>query len=429
MIGSASNVADRDRQQTFRVAIRRFGPFESAIRKQWADFQAATGSPLHLEWESLDLNPLVDSLLAQGGLKDGTWDIAFIVTDWLADAVADGALRDLAPFMREHPVPDYPEGWVPALTGMQQFADAVYGLPYHDGPECLIYRGDLFSDPLEQAAFRERFGYPLAAPRTWRHFEDVARFFNRPQEGLYGTVFAAYPDGHNSVYDFCLQLWSRGGELTDAASHPTLDIPEATAALDFYRRLVNDRDATPPGQEEIDSVKSGELFASGAVAMMVNWFGFAAVCEQPGCPVKGRTAVTTLPSEEGMPPASLNVYWLLAVAAGSSHPDTAYAFARHCCTAAMDKVTTLEGGIGCRLSTWADPEVNALIPFYAELPRLHEGTRTLPRSRTLPALIHIIDQAVHAAITGDESSEAILRQAQASASRLVGRDEPTATNR
>ncbi|MGH2613919.1 MAG: extracellular solute-binding protein [Thermomicrobiales bacterium] len=408
----------RNRDETFRVAIRRFGPFETAVEKQWADFQAATGCALHLEWESLDLNPLVETLFAREGLKDGTWDLAFIVTDWLADAVHSQSLRDLSADMRAHPVPGYPRGWVPMLTGMQQFGDAVYGLPYHDGPECLIYRGDLFADPAEQAAFAERFGYPLTVPRTWRQFDDVARFFTRPDDGLSGTVFAAFPDGHNTVYDFCLQLWSRGGELTDASGRPALDTREAIAALDFYRRLVNDRSVTPPGQEAIDSVKSGELFASGAVAMMVNWFGFAAVCEQPGCPVKGKTGVTTLPSAEGVPPASLIVYWVLGVAAGSPHPDAAYAFARHCCTPAMDKITTLEGGIGCRLSTWKDPEVNALIPFYAELARLHEGTRTFPRSRELPALIHIIDEAVQASITSDEPSELILRRAQEKAANL-----------
>lgn len=401
-----------DRAATFRIAIRRFGPFESAIQHQWADFQAASGCPLRLEWEALDLNPLVDSLFTGGGLRDGTWDIAFVVTDWLAEAVGEGLLRDLSPSMAADPVPDYPQGWAPPLTGMQQFGDAVYGLPYHDGPECLVYRRDLFNDPAEQTAFAERFGYPLAVPRTWRQFEDVARFFTRPDEGLYGTVFAAFPDGHNTVYDFCLQLWSRGGELTDADGRPTLDTPEAIAALDFYRRMVNDRGVSPPGQEAIDSVKSGELFASGSIAMMVNWFGFAAVCEQPGCPVKGKTAVTTIPSEEGIPPASLIVYWLLGVAAGSPHPGIAYAFARHCCTPAMDKLTTLEGGIGCRLSTWRDPEVNALIPFYSELPRLHEGTRTLPRSRSLPALIHIIDEAVQVAIATDEPTETILARTQ-----------------
>jgi multiple sugar transport system substrate-binding protein len=250
----------------------------------------------------------------------------------------------------------------------------------------------------------------------------VARFFTRPGDGLYGTVFAAFPDGHNTVYDFCLQLWSRGGELTDGEGRPTLDTPQAAAALDFYRRMVTDRGVTPPGLEAIDSVKSGELFASGSIAMMVNWFGFAAVCEQPGCPVKGKTGVTTLPSAEGMPPASLIVYWLLAVAAGSPHPDVAYAFARHCCTPAMDKLTTLEGGIGCRLSTWTDPEVNALIPFYAELPRLHEGTRTLPRSRAVPVLIHVIDEAVQAAITTADPTSAILRRAEQRAAEHRLRD-------
>jgi multiple sugar transport system substrate-binding protein len=152
--------------------------------------------------------------------------------------------------------------------------------------------------------------------------------------------------------------------------------------------------------------------------MMVNWFGFAAVCEQPGCPVKGKTAVTSIPSAEGLPPASLIVYWLLAVAAGSPHPEVAYAFARYCCTPGMDKITTLEGGIGCRLSTWNDPEVTALIPFYSELAHLHEGTRALPRSRALPALIHIIDDAVQAAIATDEPSAALLRRAQERASGL-----------
>jgi multiple sugar transport system substrate-binding protein len=406
------------REDVLRIAIRRFGPFETAIQKQWADFQIHTGCPLRLEYESLDLNPLVETLFTRDGLKNGTWDLAFVVSDWLADAVETGSLRDLAPAMRTDPVPDYPGGWVPALTGMQQFGDAIYGLPYHDGPECLIYRTDLFANPGEQAAFEGRIGYPLEAPKTWDQFEDVARFFTRPDEGLYGTVFAAFPDGHNSVYDFCLQLWSRGGELHDTVGRPTLATPAAAAALEFYRRIVNDRAMTPPGQEEIDSVRSGELFASGSIAMMVNWFGFAAVCEQPGCPVKGKTGVTTLPSAEGFAPASLIVYWLLAVAAGSPHPDAAYAFARHCCTPAMDKLTTLEGGIGCRLSTWFDPEVNELIPFYAELARLHAGTRTLPRSRTLPALSHIIDEAVQAAIATDEPSEAILQAAQHRAARL-----------
>ena len=404
--------------QTLRVAVRKFEPFERALEDQFAGFRAETGTDAAIEIVSLDLNPLTQTLFAEGGLKDGTWDIAFIVTDWLADAIADGVLTDLTPYMEASPVDDYPDGWVPVLTRSQQVGDAIYGLPYHDGPECLIYRTDWFADPGEQEAFRARFGYPLAVPTTWTQFEDVARHFTRPAEGHFGTLFAAYPDGHNSVYDFCLQLWSRGGDLTDASGAVRLDTEAAIRGLDFYRRMVRDRSLTPPDLEHVDSVKSGEIFASGSIAMMVNWFGFAAVCEQPGCAVKGNVAIAPIPSEPGFPSASLIVYWLLAIGSGSKCKDLAYEFMRYCASAAGDKMTTLAGGIGCRKSTWIDADVNGQIPFYYRLAELHEGTRELPRSRSLPALSHIIDQAVQEAIGTDEPSVAILRRAQQAASDL-----------
>ena len=47
-----------------------------------------------------------------------------------------------------------------------------------------------------------------------------------------------------------------------------------------------------PDCREMDSVKSGLAFAAGEVAMMVNWFGFAAMCEMiPESRVKGRVDV------------------------------------------------------------------------------------------------------------------------------------------
>jgi multiple sugar transport system substrate-binding protein len=165
--------------ETFRIAIRKFGPFESAIEKIWRGYQAATGSTLTLAAEALDLNPLYDTLFTQKGLKDGSWDVAFMPTDWLAEAVEEGALVDLAPYMQRDPISDYPEGWVSNLTRFQHFGDAVYAVPYHDGPECCIYRRDLFEDERERQAFAGRFGYPLAPPRTWRQFHDIARFFTR----------------------------------------------------------------------------------------------------------------------------------------------------------------------------------------------------------------------------------------------------------
>jgi multiple sugar transport system substrate-binding protein len=395
-----------------RIAIRRFDAFDSAIERQWSDYVASTGSKATMEYESLDLNPLVDRLFTSDGLKNGDIDIAFIVTDWIADAVASDALLDLAPYMASQPVDRYPDQWSPSLTRLQQFGPCIYGLPYHDGPQCLMYRKDYFEDAAERQAFEVLHGTQLEVPTTWDAFEKIARFFNRPESGRFGSVFAGYPDGHNTVYDFCIQLWSRGGELFDEHGRPTISSDAAIEGLDFYRRMMADRSVTPAGLEEIDSVKSGIMFAEGAVSMMVNWFGFAALCEQSDSPTKGKVSVAPVPTSSGSERAALNVYWALAIGSGSRNADLAYEFIRHCMTPEMDKVTTLEGGIGCRLSTWRDPEVNELIPFYNQLPELHRHTRELPRSKALPALSHVIDKAVQEAITSDEATESILRRAQ-----------------
>lgn len=64
---------------------------------------------------------------------------------------------------------------------------------------------------------------------------DLPSSFTRPRVGLYGTAFAAFPDGHNTVYDFRLQLWTRSGELFDDSGDMLLDTREARDALDFCR--------------------------------------------------------------------------------------------------------------------------------------------------------------------------------------------------
>jgi len=409
-----------DRSGTFRVALRTFGPFETAIQREWASFQRETGCKLRLEVTSLDHHPLYEALFAQGGLRQGDWDVAFINTDWVAEAHQSGALVDLAPLLAADPPEDYPHGWTPSLLRLQQFGDEVIGLPYHDGPECLLYRKDLFEDPSEQESFGRQYGRSLAVPETWDEFAQVARFFTRPERGLYGTVFAAYPDGHNTVYDICLQLWTRGGELFDAGGRMRLDTPEMIGALGFYRAILNDPAAVHPSCRDLDSVRSGQAFARGEVAMMINWLGFASMCETVAeSRVKGRVAIGPIPHAPGRPSASLNVYWMLSIAAGSPHRDLAYRFLRHAMSRRCDKLRTLGGAIGCRKSTWSDPEVNAAIPFYHRLEALHAHARELPRLANFVELSKILDRMVLEAINTAEPVPAIVRRLQAGAAAAV----------
>jgi len=132
-------------------------------------------------------------------------------------------------------------------------------------------------------------------------------------------------------------------------------------------------------------------------------------------------AVAPIPHAEGSPSASLNVYWMLSAAAGSPHPDVAYRFIKHCMSRANDKRRALEGVIGCRKSTWSDPEVNARIPYYRQLETLHRNARELPRLTDWVELSKVIDGMVLKAINTEEPVEAVVRRARAEADHLQRR--------
>jgi multiple sugar transport system substrate-binding protein len=84
----------------------------------------------------------------------------------------------------------------------------------------------------------------------------------------------------------------------------------------------------------------------------------------------------------------------------------------------MDKLLTLEGAIGCRRSTWADPEINRTIPFYNRLDDLHANARELPRRADWPEIASIIDELVLQAIQTDKSVKDLLRTAAKKAKGL-----------
>lgn len=334
--------------------------------------------------------------------------MALVVTDWLAEARETGALADLAGLLREAANLGYPDAWTESLLRHQRFGDAVLGLPFHDGPECLVYRTDLLAEA------------GLAPPQTWDEFRRAARKLSEPGARRWGAVLAGFPDGHNPVYDFCVQLWSRGGEVFDGAGRARLTGPEAAAALEFLRELVRDRKAMHPDSPRLDSVAAGEAFARGEAAMTINWFGFAVLAQTAAdSRVRGRVSVAPIPmGAPGGAGVTLNVYWVIAAAAGSPHPETAFGFMRHCAGPDGDRRLTLAGAVGCRRSTWRNPEVIRAIPFYPRLEQLHAGARELPRLKEWDRVAAIVDRLVTRAIGGDEPAARLLAEAQAEADAL-----------
>jgi multiple sugar transport system substrate-binding protein len=151
---------------------------------------------------------------------------------------------------------------------------------------------------------------------------------------------------------------------------------------------------------------------------MANWFGFAAHADTaPESAVRGLVDVAPLPAGPGGRSVSLNVFWVLAIGAGSRNKALAWDFLRHCATAEMDRLTTVEGAIGVRRSTWTDAEINARLPYYHRLEWLHDHAREMPITPDLARISHIVDDLMTEAVTTDRPTGELLAAAQARAMR------------
>lgn len=382
-----------------RLLARPFEGFETALQRQIDTFTASLDRDVTIERVHRPLPEIHEEYIAGDGFG-GEFDLFLCLSDWLPAAAEGGLLRPLTELVNDRPPADWPDGWAESMRALLQYEDDVYGMPYHDGPEIFHYRSDLFENADEQRAFREAYGRPLQVPKTWGEFLEVAEFFTRPEDELWGTVVAALPDGHNNVYDFLIQLWSRGGHVFDDGE-PAFHRRPGVEGLQFYHDLIHDHAVAPPEATEMESVESGQFWADGKAAMMWNWAGFGAMAEVPGAPVFGNVDYGLIPradTPQGQH-TSLTVNYGLTVPASSEYPDLAYEFIRHVASPEMDKVTTECGASGCRLSTWRDPDVLRDGTFYSVVEEVNTGTvNTMPAIPEYVKFNEILSDAVEAVV-------------------------------
>ena len=403
---------------------RSFVGFEQALAEQARIFEQAYPE-CKVVRRFLDPQALYESTIAHAGLAGSAIDITLTLTDWLPEAMQRGLLAPLDAYLETDPPEGWSDAWPPSLRGLQRDAAGhTYALPYHDGPMMFIYRRDLFDDTGEQAAFQERYGSPLRPPETWTEYLHIAQHFTRPEQDFYGAVAAGLNDAHNNVYDFMIHTWSRGGRLLDKDGLPIFDDQVAIEALQYHVDLFNRHRVMPPEAKTFDSVVSGEYYASGRAAMMVNWCGFATMAEVPEqSRVVGKNGLGLVPRGDGPQGrhTSINVYWVLAVAAGSTQKERAYAFLRSTTSAAMDRITACNGCIATRYSTWRDPEILRQFPVYATIEAVHQHIDSPPPIPEWPAITEILNVAVDDALHERKSVKDALRWATTETRQRVGR--------
>ena len=207
--------------------------------------------------------------------RGSAYDMIVGDSQWLGAASEGGHYVDLTEFFAEHDL-----GNVMAPATVKYYAEypgnsgTFWAVPAEGDAVGWSYRKDWFEDPAEMAAFREKYGYDLAAPTTWAELLDIAEFFHRPDENRYGV--AIYTDNSYDALVMGVEnaIFSYGGELGNYETYEVegiLNSEQNVRALEDYKRLYS---YTPPGWAKTFFVENNQAITEGLAAMSMNYFAF-----------------------------------------------------------------------------------------------------------------------------------------------------------
>jgi len=215
--------------------------------------------------------------------KGTTWDMVVGDSQWLGQMTTQGHYVDLTDFLTSTGLKD---SVTPAtLTYYGEYptgSGRYWAYPTEGDANGWAYRKDLFEDPAEKEAFKAKYGYELAPPKTYAQLMDIAKFFTRPEKGLYGVAIYTQKDYDAITMGVQNTMFSWGADWKDANNNVlgVANSPEAIEAVQFYRDLYDC--CQWPGGSNAFFTETNDAIISGQVAMSMNYFAFFPALVNPG---------------------------------------------------------------------------------------------------------------------------------------------------
>ena len=244
------------------------------------DFENETGIKVHVEttpWSDFQTKTFQE-FAARG---DG-FDMVIGDSQWLGAGATSGHYVDITDWFIENKVDkimapatiacyaEYPAG-----------SKKYYAVPFEADAFGWAYRKDLFEDPKEKKAFKRKYGYELGVPETWAQLRDIAEFFYRPKQGLYGCGiwtergYDAITMGLENVF------FSWGADFGDRKRYTVdgiVNSQKAIEALEFYKELYS---YCPPDWGNTWYQQANQGLTEGMVVMTQNFYAFLPALTNP----------------------------------------------------------------------------------------------------------------------------------------------------
>ncbi|ASJ74405.1 extracellular solute-binding protein [Granulosicoccus antarcticus] len=278
------------------TATTQTGPYiASALQNAAKGWEAKTcGTVKVVEFPLSELYPKIVTTLASG---DDAFDVIAFAPAWAPD---------FTPYLSEMPA-SYQEGedWediAPVYReSLMVWNGKVLSQTMDGDVHTYSYRIDLFEDEANQAGFKEKYGYDLAIPATWKEYLDIAEYFQTNIDGVWGTAEAFRRGGQ--------QFWFLFSHAAAYTSHPdfpgsmffdpdTMDAqvnnPGWVKGLEEYIRASQ---LAPPSALNFSFGEVNAAFAGGQVAQSIGWGDTGVIGADPEqSKVAGSVGSAVLPS-------------------------------------------------------------------------------------------------------------------------------------
>lgn len=247
----------------------------NVVQTPWGDFYTRVGT----EWAA----------------KGTSYDLIVGDSQWVGQGVTQGHYVDMTEFMTSKGIDKTVTPATLQYYGEYPFGSGkYYAYPTEGDANGFAYRKDLFENPDEMAAFEAKYGYPLAVPETWVQLRDIAEFFTRPDDGLYGVNVYTQKDYDAITMGVENIFFSYGCDWKDDTNNVlgVINAEPCVEALDLYRQLYA---FAPPGNTNSFFQEMNDSFTNGQAAMIMNYFAFFPALDSDNNPFRESTGYFVMP--------------------------------------------------------------------------------------------------------------------------------------
>jgi multiple sugar transport system substrate-binding protein len=320
--------------------------------------------------------------------------------------------------------PEVLADFVPLAISQSTVDGRLVQLPRHSDVSNLFYQKSLYEDAEKQAAFKEKYGYDLAPPETWAQVKDQAIFFSNPPD-FYGFQFVGKDEAVNGR--FYELLVANGGAMFDENWNPTFNSPAGVEALQFFVDLYAAK-AVPAGVPNYTWDDTGLGFASGSIAMNLDWGGWSTFFNDPAnSKVAGNVGVIRAPKGSGGKRTGWAGSHSFSITEGCDNKEAAASFLTFLTSYDNQMVEARKGLLPTRTQVWNDAIAEfegAGNTFSAETMKIFQAS--MAEDAFTPPLIpewievsNVMWPKLQAAIVGDMTAQEALDAAQAEAAVIM----------